>query len=209
MEGPVTWDEIEPNKYLLADKEGFLHLLLLLADHQIRHSELGRVSPGAQVRYIDNRVVYAGVYAGPSSLLRITQNALEPIASFPNPGPLLDMAAVQGAVPGETHLLAAGGYEAVGEASGAGLSCRPRRWSKCEAAWSASRSLLKMGKLGKLGKLGKPKRRGVNCIRELEKPEKLEKLEKLEKPWKRRVKDVGNCRQYSRSAGVNFCSRNW
>ena len=97
MEGPVTWDEIEPNKYLLADKEGFLHLLLLLADHQIRHSELGRVSPGAQVRYIDNRVVYAGVYAGPSSLLRITQNALEPIASFPNPGPLLDMAAVHGA----------------------------------------------------------------------------------------------------------------
>ena len=150
MEGPVTWDEIEPNKYLLADKEGFLHLFLLLPDHQIRHSELGRVSPGAQVRYIDNRVVYAGVYAGPSALLRITQNALEPIASFPNPGPLLDMAAVQGSVPGETHLLAAGGLDAV--IAGKRVHCRPPRWSKCAVASSASRSLLKLGKLGKLGK---------------------------------------------------------
>ena len=113
LEDPITWDEIEPNKLLVADQEGYLHLLLLLPDHQIRHSELGRVSPGSIVRYIDNRVVYAGVYAGPSSLFRITQNSLEPIASFPNSGPILDMAAVPGAVPGETHLVAAGGFDAV------------------------------------------------------------------------------------------------
>ena len=181
LRGPVTWDEIEPRKFLLADSEGFLRLVLV-AGGQLRQSELGRVSPGAQVRYIDNRVVYAGVFAGPSALLRITQNSLEPIAAFPNPGPLLDMVAVPGSVPGETHLLAAGGFDAVGLRGG--FHSRPPHSSRSAAASSASRSLWRLGEMGKLGKLGKsgnPKRKTWMWSLQTEKPWKLEKLGK---PWK-------------------------
>ena len=113
MEGPLVWDEVGSQKYLLCDKQGFLYLVVL-SNSMIQCSELGRINPCSVVRYIDNRVFYAGNYQGPSSLYRITQTRLENISVIPNNGPIIDMIPVTGNVPGETHLLGIGGYNEVG-----------------------------------------------------------------------------------------------
>ena len=78
MEGPIIWDQIEDDKYLLCDHRGLISLLVVESD-RIRCSTLGRVESTSVIRYIDNRVIYTGSYSGPSHLLRILSNRLEPI----------------------------------------------------------------------------------------------------------------------------------
>ena len=112
--GPFAWDPLEENDYLLADHHGLLSVLRLpsAADRQLSLLPLGHHSATSVVRYIDNRVLYAGSYSGPSRLLRITPSGLEVIAEYANVGPIVDMAARQGETMEATQLLGVGGYDA-------------------------------------------------------------------------------------------------
>lgn len=112
--GPFAWDHIEDNKYLLADHHGLLSLLHLPSstDRTIALQAIGRHDATSVIRYLDNRVLYAGSYSGPSSLLRITSKGLERIAQCPNPGPIIDMDVLPGDTLQATQLIGVGGYDA-------------------------------------------------------------------------------------------------
>ena len=112
--GPFAWDHIEANKYLLADHHGLLSLLHLPSptDRVIALQPIGRHDATSVIRYLDNRVLYAGSYSGPSSLLRITSKGLEQIAQCPNPGPIIDMDVLPGDTLQASQLIGVGGYDA-------------------------------------------------------------------------------------------------
>ena len=110
MEGPIIWDQIENDKYLLCDHHGLISLMVVESDH-IRCSSLGRVESTSVIRYLDNRVIYTGSYSGPSHLLRILSNRLESIIAYKNCGPIIDMVAVEGGTKEEMQLLGVGGYD--------------------------------------------------------------------------------------------------
>lgn len=110
FEAPLAWDLIESGKYLLSDSRGTV-ALLLLEDSSLRCSPLGRVDGTSVVRYLDNRVFFAGSYAGPSHLIRIDKNRLDFLFSFANSGPIIDITAVQGETPEEIRFVGAGGYD--------------------------------------------------------------------------------------------------
>lgn len=74
-------------------------------------SPLGRVDGVSVVRYLDNRVFFAGSFAGPSHLVRIAANRLEFLLSFANSGPIIDMVPVAGETPEEIRFVGAGGYD--------------------------------------------------------------------------------------------------
>lgn len=63
------------------------------------------------MRYLDNRVFFAGSFAGPSHLVRIAANRLEFLLSFANSGPIIDMVPVAGETPEEIRFVGAGGYD--------------------------------------------------------------------------------------------------
>ena len=110
LEAPLAWDLIESGKYLLSDSRGTVSLLLL-EDSSLRCSPLGRVDGVSVVRYLDNRVFFAGSFAGPSHLVRIAANRLEFLLSFANSGPIIDMVPVPGETPEEIRVVGAGGYD--------------------------------------------------------------------------------------------------
>lgn len=112
FEGPLSWDEIEQGKYLIADHNGLLSLLFIKND-QLLLTSLGRLNAVTIVRYLDNRVFYAGSYLGPSYLLRITSNHLDILNTYPNTGPITDMTAVPRDNAVNTQLMGVCGYNEV------------------------------------------------------------------------------------------------
>lgn len=112
FEGPLSWDEIEQGKYLIADHNGLLSLLFIKND-QLLLTSLGRINAVTIVRYLDNRVFYAGSYLGPSYLVRITSNHLDILNTYPNTGPITDMTAVPRDNAVNTQLMGVCGYNEV------------------------------------------------------------------------------------------------
>ena len=112
FEGPLSWDEIESGKFLLSDHTGHLSLLFIKED-ELRMTSLGRVDSISTVRYLDNRVFYAGCYSGPSHLIRITSNHLDILTTFNNPGCITTMEAMHLGNAAKQRLIGVSGFDSV------------------------------------------------------------------------------------------------
>lgn len=112
FEGPLSWDEIEQGKFLLSDHNGLLSLLFI-KDEELMLTSLGRVDAISIVRYLDNRVFYAGSFSGPSHLIRITANHLEILTTYPNTGPITDMIPIEGDQLADKQLVGVSGFDKV------------------------------------------------------------------------------------------------
>lgn len=111
LESPVCWDLIEAGKFLVADANSQISLLILSS--RLSMTPLGHVDSLLAIHYLDNRVCFAASYSGPSRLLRIQQNCLEVISEYPNPGPMIDIVPVHNETDAEIQIVGASGYDHV------------------------------------------------------------------------------------------------
>ena len=112
FESPFSWDEIDNGKFLLSDHNGLLSLIIV-KNNELTISSLGRLDAVSIVRYLDNRVFYAGSFSGPSYLVRILSNHLDILTTYTNTGPITDMAGIIHSDTADTQMIGISGYDKV------------------------------------------------------------------------------------------------
>ena len=91
----VTWEQIDSQRWLIADEFGKLYLLMLLLENgdEVTGWKLdfiGTTSKAAVLVYLNNACVFVGSHQGDSQLVCIQEEGLQFIQTISNIGPVLD-----------------------------------------------------------------------------------------------------------------------
>ncbi|KAF2143628.1 uncharacterized protein K452DRAFT_267866 [Aplosporella prunicola CBS 121167] len=91
----VAWEQIDNQRFVLADEYGRLFLLMLLLknDNSVAGWNLdviGQTSKATVLVYLDAGYVYVGSHEGDSQVLRIAEKSIEVVQTFSNIAPILD-----------------------------------------------------------------------------------------------------------------------
>lgn len=92
----VAWEQIDGQRFLLADDFGGLYLFMLLLDETNsavegwRLDRIGETSRASVLVYLDAGHVFIGSHEGDSQVVRITEGSTEVIQTFHNIAPILD-----------------------------------------------------------------------------------------------------------------------
>jgi len=91
----VTWEQIDEQRFVLADEYGKLYLLMLELDdrEQVqgwRLDIIGETSRASVLVYLDAGNVFVGSHQGDSQVIRIKPRSIEVIQTFVNIAPILD-----------------------------------------------------------------------------------------------------------------------
>lgn len=91
----VAWEEIDNQRWLIADDYGNLYFLMLMMDHRgevgsWKLDKIGQTSRPSVLIYLDGGYVYIGSHQGDSQIIRINEGSVEVIQTFPNIAPVLD-----------------------------------------------------------------------------------------------------------------------
>ncbi|KAF1948377.1 hypothetical protein CC80DRAFT_459334, partial [Byssothecium circinans] len=91
----VAWEQIDAQRFVLADDYGRLYLFMLQIDGQ-NHVQswkldvLGQTSRASVLVYLDAGSVFVGSHQGDSQVIRISEKSMEVIQTFSNIAPILD-----------------------------------------------------------------------------------------------------------------------
>lgn len=92
----VAWEQIDNQRFLLADDFGGLYLFMLLLDDSSgvvegwRLDKIGETSRASVLVYLDAGHVFVGSHEGDSQVIRITEGSIEVAQTFHNIAPILD-----------------------------------------------------------------------------------------------------------------------
>ncbi|KAB2579269.1 DNA damage-binding protein 1 [Lasiodiplodia hormozganensis] len=92
----VSWEQIDNQRFLLADDFGGLYLFMLLLDEGSgavegwRLDRIGETSRASALVYLDAGHVFVGSHEGDSQVIRITEGSTEVVQTFHNIAPILD-----------------------------------------------------------------------------------------------------------------------
>ncbi|KAF2754570.1 hypothetical protein EJ05DRAFT_145236 [Pseudovirgaria hyperparasitica] len=90
----VTWEQIDSQRFVLADDYGQLYLLMLVVeDDEVvdwRLDNLGEISRASVLIYLDDGNLFVGSHQGDSQVVKISERNLEIIQTFANVAPILD-----------------------------------------------------------------------------------------------------------------------
>ncbi|KAL2787168.1 mono-functional DNA-alkylating methyl methanesulfonate N-term-domain-containing protein [Aspergillus keveii] len=90
----VAWEQVDSQRWLLADDYGRLFfLMLVLENSEVERWELhrlGNISRASVLVYLGGGVVFVGSHQGDSQVLRITDQSFEVIQTLSNIAPILD-----------------------------------------------------------------------------------------------------------------------
>ncbi|KKY22382.1 putative uv-damaged dna binding [Diplodia seriata] len=92
----VSWEQIDNQRFLLADDFGGLYLFMLLLDDGSgavegwRLDRIGETSRASVLTYLDAGHVFVGSHEGDSQVIRITEGSTEVVQTFHNIAPILD-----------------------------------------------------------------------------------------------------------------------
>ena len=90
-----TWEQIDAQRWILSDDYSHLYLLMLILDDRgnvngWKLDRLGETSEASVLVYLGNGLVYVGSHFGGSQVVRILEESLDVIQTFPNIAPILD-----------------------------------------------------------------------------------------------------------------------
>ncbi|TKA64635.1 hypothetical protein B0A49_06908 [Cryomyces minteri] len=91
----VAWEQIDEQRFVLADDYGVLYLLMLILDRNNTVEEwkldvIGETSRASVLVYLDGGRMFVGSHQGDSQVIQITEQGIEVIQNFPNIAPILD-----------------------------------------------------------------------------------------------------------------------
>ena len=91
----AAWEQIDSQRWLLADDYGRLYLLMLLIDNDGNVFDwqldlLGTIPTATTLVYLDGGCVFTGSHQGDSQVIQILEGSIEVIQTFPNIAPILD-----------------------------------------------------------------------------------------------------------------------
>ncbi|MCJ1249851.1 hypothetical protein MMC30_007077 [Trapelia coarctata] len=90
----VTWTQIDPQRWLLADDFGSLYFLMVHLDADSVESWkldlLGETPRASVLVYLDGGYAFVGSHQGDSQVIRIHENSLEVVQTMTNLAPILD-----------------------------------------------------------------------------------------------------------------------
>ena len=91
----VTWEQIDPQSWLLADDYGKLfHLKLLLEDDNTvsgwKLNVIGETSRASALVYLDGGYVFVGSHQGDSQVIKIQEKSISLVQTISNIAPILD-----------------------------------------------------------------------------------------------------------------------
>ena len=90
-----AWERIDAQRWILSDDYSHLYLLMLILDDQgnvngWKLDRLGETSEASALVYLGNGLVYVGSHFGGSQVVRMLEESLEVVQTFPNIAPILD-----------------------------------------------------------------------------------------------------------------------
>ncbi|KLJ07677.1 DNA damage-binding protein 1 [Blastomyces silverae] len=91
----VAWEQVDGQRWLLADDYGRLFFLMLILDsdnavQSWKLDRLGNIPRASVLVYMGGGVTFIGSHQGDSQLIRITEGSFEVIQTFANIAPILD-----------------------------------------------------------------------------------------------------------------------
>jgi len=91
----VAWEQVDAQRWLLADDYGKLYFLMLLlgGNDQVTGWKLdliGHTSRASVLVYLDNGHVFIGSHQGDSQVIRLLEKKIEVVQTLPNIAPILD-----------------------------------------------------------------------------------------------------------------------
>ncbi|KAK7527041.1 DNA damage-binding protein 1 [Phyllosticta citriasiana] len=91
----VAWEQIDSQRFLLADEFGILSLLMLLFDESgtvdgWKLEKLGETSRASVLVYLDAGHLFVGSHEGDSQVIKLAEKSIEIVQTFPNIAPILD-----------------------------------------------------------------------------------------------------------------------
>ncbi|KAL1619731.1 hypothetical protein SLS56_009987 [Neofusicoccum ribis] len=92
----VAWEQIDNQRFLIADDFGELYLFMLLLDESSgvvegwRLDRIGETSRASVLVYLDAGYVFVGSHEGDSQVVKITEGSSEVVQTFHNIAPILD-----------------------------------------------------------------------------------------------------------------------
>ncbi|KAI9836643.1 MAG: hypothetical protein M1819_001277 [Sarea resinae] len=91
----VAWEQIDAQRFLLADDYGRLYLLMLvLGDDDAvsgwKLEAIGETSRASVLVYLDAGSVFVGSHQGDSQVIRVQEKSIEVVQTLPNIAPILD-----------------------------------------------------------------------------------------------------------------------
>lgn len=91
----VAWEQIDGQRWLLADDYGQLYFLMLVLDHRNdveswKLDKLGTTSRASVMVYLGAGITFIGSHHGDSQVIRISDRSFEIIQTLPNIAPILD-----------------------------------------------------------------------------------------------------------------------
>ena len=90
----VAWEQIDGQRWLLADDFGRLYFLMLLLDGDVvagwKLDYLGNTSRASCLVYLENGIVFIGSHQGDSQVIRIQEKSIEVVQVLSNIAPILD-----------------------------------------------------------------------------------------------------------------------
>lgn len=91
----VAWEQIDDQRFALADEYGKLYLLMVNLNHKHdvdswKIDTLGETSRASTLVYLDGGRIFVGSHQGNSQVVQISEGSMEILQSFPNIAPILD-----------------------------------------------------------------------------------------------------------------------
>ncbi|KAL4891551.1 mono-functional DNA-alkylating methyl methanesulfonate N-term-domain-containing protein [Aspergillus ambiguus] len=91
----VAWEQVDSQRWLLADDYGRLFFLMLVldSDNQVQGwqlDHLGNTSRASTLVYLGGGVIFVGSHQGDSQVLRVGDKSFEILQTLPNVAPILD-----------------------------------------------------------------------------------------------------------------------
>ncbi|KAF2645643.1 hypothetical protein P280DRAFT_465440 [Massarina eburnea CBS 473.64] len=91
----VAWEQIDAQRFILADDYGQLYLFMLQLDdqNQVQSWELdviGKTSRASVLVYLDAGYVFVGSHQGDSQVIKILEKSIQVVQTFSNIAPILD-----------------------------------------------------------------------------------------------------------------------
>ncbi|PGH01906.1 DNA damage-binding protein 1 [Blastomyces parvus] len=91
----IAWEQVDGQRWLLADDYGRLFFLMLILDsdnavQSWKLDRLGNIPRASVLVYMGGGVTFIGSHQGDSQLIRITEGSFEVIQTFANIAPILD-----------------------------------------------------------------------------------------------------------------------
>ncbi len=91
----VAWEQVDSQRWLLADDYGKLYFLMLLLGNSDevtgwKLDTIGHTSRASVLVYLDNGYVFVGSHQGDSQVIRLLEKKIEVVQILPNIAPILD-----------------------------------------------------------------------------------------------------------------------